>query len=211
MTQHLNTVKSSPRTRASYHHGDLREALISAAEEILRERGATGFSLREAARRAGVSPGAPAHHFGDSRGLLTAVAARGFERLADELRAATAEAPRDGRLRALGAAYLRFAQENGPLFGIMWLRDLLNPTDANYLAAGRAAFNVLERVATGKEVPVATSPHIPDPAVVAVWATVHGLAKLTLDGALETLPADHQSKVLDLLPTLGHSSTADQC
>jgi AcrR family transcriptional regulator len=202
MKGHLNSVKSAPAAsadkRASYHHGNLREALIAAAEEILRERGATGFSLREAARRAGVSPGAPAHHFGDARGLLTAVAAGGFERLAAQLRTASEAAPAEGRLEAISDAYLRFARENGALFGIMWMRDLLDQSDLAYLSAGRDAFNVLEQAATRRDVPVATAPRVPDPAVIAAWSLVHGLARLTLDGALDSVPADYQAKVLAL-------------
>jgi AcrR family transcriptional regulator len=210
MAKHLNTVKSSPQARSSYHHGNLREALIAAAEEILKERGTTGFSLREAARRAGVSPGAPAHHFGDTRGLLTAVATRGFERLGHELQIAMAGAPNNDRLKALGGGYLEFARNNGSLFGIMWLRDVLDQTNSDYLAAGRAAFNVLEQAATGRELPVATAPHVPDPAIIAVWAIVHGLAKLTLDGALANLPSEVQSQVVDLLPVIAHGAREDR-
>jgi AcrR family transcriptional regulator len=211
MTDDLNSVKTTSKPRASYHHGGLHEALITAAEAILRERGATGFSLREAARRAGVSPGAPAHHFGDSKGLLTAVAARGFERLTQELQIATAAAPRSDRLKALGVAYLNFARQNAALFGVMWLRELLDQTNADYLTAGRAAFNVLERVATGENMPIATAPHVPDPAVIAAWSMVHGLAKLTLDGALEGLPEEVQLKVLDLLPHGSKGVPIDLC
>jgi AcrR family transcriptional regulator len=85
----LNTVKM-PSDPKPYHHGDLRQALIDATEQILTERGMEGFSMREAARRAGVSPAAPAHHFGDARGLLTAVAIGAFLDLQHALRAANA-------------------------------------------------------------------------------------------------------------------------
>lgn len=204
MSKHLNTVKSpGAAKRGTYHHGDLRNALIQAAEEILVERGATGFSLREAARRAGVSPGAPAHHFGDARGLLTAVAARGFERLTEELATASEDAAPADRVRAIGAAYLKFALENGPIFGIMWLRDLLDQTDTDYLSAGRAAFNVFERAALERDVPVATAPRVPDAPVIAAWAMVHGLARLTLDGALDAVPPTTRAQVLELMPTVG--------
>src|SRR5688572_6721025 len=200
MAQNLNSVKSAASAkRASYHHGNLREALIIGAEEILRERGVTGFSLREAARRAGVSPGAPAHHFGDSRGLLTAVAARGFQRLAEQLKSASQRVQRDARVKAVGNAYLDFARENGALFGIMWMRDLLDQTDCDYLATGRAAFNVLEEAALGQEVPVATAPRVPDASVIAAWAMVHGLARLTLDGALDVVPPETQAQVMELM------------
>ena len=209
MADDLNTVKSASKKRESYHHGDLREALLAAAEEILRERGATGFSLREAARRAGVSPGAPAHHFGDSRGLLTAVATRGFERLTERLQDASGGAPAGARLKALGAAYLDFARENAALFGIMWLKDVLDQADPRYLAAGRAAFNVLEQAAMGKSLPVATASHVPHPSVIAAWAMIHGLAKLTLDGALDRLPEEVLGKVLILVTAVQHQERAD--
>jgi AcrR family transcriptional regulator len=209
MSVDLNSVKSAVAgKRGGYHHGDLRNALIHAAEEILTERGATGFSLREAARRAGVSPGAPAHHFGDARGLLTAVAAKGFERLAEQLSVASAGAASGDRVKAIGAAYLEFALENGPLFGIMWLRDLLDQTDPEYLSAGRAAFNVFEQAALQRDVPVASAPRVPDAPVIAAWAMVHGLARLTLDGALEAVPPDTRQQVLELMSRVGRGAAA---
>ena len=78
MKPNVNSVKTGRRSRG-YHHGALREALLEAAEALIGERGLDGFSLREAARRVGVSPAAPQHHFGDARGLLTAIATAGFD------------------------------------------------------------------------------------------------------------------------------------
>ena len=202
MDADLNTVKSEAVVRRRYHHGDLQTALIAAAEEVLAEKGVTGFSLREAARRAGVSPAAPAHHFKDARGLLTAVAARGFQRLAESLVQASEAAPPDDRLQRLGSAYIDFAMRNPALFSMMWARELLDIGNPAYLAAGRAAFNVLERVATGRAVPAATAPHVPDPAIIASWSLIHGYARLMLDGALEGIPRSVQREVLDLMPRL---------
>src|SRR6266480_4541178 len=71
---------------SGYHHGDLQEALIAATEAILADHGAERFTLREAARRAGVSPAAPSHHFGNAPGLLTEVAIRGYDELAATLK-----------------------------------------------------------------------------------------------------------------------------
>jgi AcrR family transcriptional regulator len=193
----LNTVKSEQKR---YHHGDLRAALVLAAEEILAEKGVNGFSLREAARRAGVSPAAPAHHFKDASGLLTAVAAKGFVRLAEHLARAAEDAPSSCRLQALGAAYIDFAQRSPAIFSIMWSRELLKIDDPAYLEAGRAAFNVLEQAAVGKAVPVRTAPHIPDPSIIAAWSMIHGYARLVLDGALERVPPSMQDEVLKLLP-----------
>src|SRR5215470_16395265 len=95
------------RARA-YHHGNLQKQLIAAAEEILSEKGVEGFTLREAARRVGVSPAAPAHHFKDATGLLTEVAALGFAELAQMLGDADAKAGPDprARLAAQGRAYV---------------------------------------------------------------------------------------------------------
>ena len=198
MASELNDVKTEARDR--YHHGDLRESLIVSAEQILREKGVGGFSLREAARRTGVSPAAPAHHFGDSRGLLTAVAARGFRRLTEKLDSALEGVPIGQRLKALGSAYLEFACENPALFSMMWMRDLVDPDDEEYLSAGRAAFNVFERAATGTDVVPATAPRTPGAALVAAWATMHGLARLKLDGALANVPRQIEDEVLDLMP-----------
>ncbi|HET9426754.1 MAG TPA: TetR/AcrR family transcriptional regulator [Allosphingosinicella sp.] len=201
MSSNLNSVKSD--RRRPYHHGDLQAALILAAEQVLEEKGVSGFSLREAARRAGVSPAAPAHHFRDTSGLLTAVAARGFRRLSEALEEAADGAAPAFRLQALGAAYVDFARQSPALFSMMWTRELLNIDDPAYLAAGRAAFNVLERVATGRAVPVRTEPHLPDPAIIAAWSLIHGYARLVLDGALEGVPESLQEEVLKLMPSQG--------
>src|SRR3982751_4795766 len=97
--------------RDAYHHGALRESLIEAAEAVLAERGVDGFSLREVARRAGVSPAAPAHHFGDARGLLSELALQGFQEFGDDLAAADARGGDDParRLYEQGLAYVAFA------------------------------------------------------------------------------------------------------
>lgn len=198
MNNNVNSVKT--KFRKSYHHGALRESLIESAEEILREKGVAGFSLREAARRTGVSPAAPAHHFGDSRGLLTAVAARGFQRLTEQLRSAVEGVPAQRRLQAVGGAYLKFACNNPALFSMMWMRDLVDPDDDEYLFAGRAAFNVFERAATGVDVVPATAPRTPGAALIAAWAMMHGLARLKLDGALNRVSPEVENEVLDLMP-----------
>lgn len=202
MPKKLNTVKMpSPASpaRDSYHHGDLRGALLRVGEEVLAERGPAGFSLREVARRAGVSPAAPAHHFGDARGLLTAIAASGFRRL-DQALAAAAEGAAGRKVEALAAAYLSFARANAALFSLMWMQDLLDGTDPGYVAAGRSAFNSFERAASGRDVPVATGPHVPDAHVLAAWAMAHGYARLALDGALAPVPDDMAAAVFRHLP-----------
>jgi AcrR family transcriptional regulator len=91
----MSNARSRParaQAREGYHHGALREALIEASEALLAERGLEGFSLREVARRSGVSPAAPAHHFGDADGLLAAVATQAFDGLTAALEAGNARA-----------------------------------------------------------------------------------------------------------------------
>ena len=199
MADDLNTVKTV--SRQPYHPGNLRESLIAAAEEILREHGVAKFSLRQAARRCGVSPAAPAHHFGDARGLLTAVAARGFQRLAEELERDVSLTGSD-HLEGLGAAYMRFARDNPAIFSIMWATDLLDQSNAAYLSAGRKAFNVLEQAVSGVDVDVATAPRLPQAPTLATWALIHGLARLTLDGALRSVPPELEREVLRLITRL---------
>lgn len=213
MAHDLNTVKTEALSlRASgpahqrYHHGALRDALLDAAEAVIRERGADGFSLREAARRAGVSPAAPQHHFGDARGLLTAVAIAGFAQLADVLAAADRAAGpgRDARIRAQGRAYVGFALAQSARFDVMWRRARVDCDDPAYVAAGRRAFAVLESAVTGVAVDDAPagSPAESDPRAVACWAMVHGFARLALDGTFGPGPDAARGAAEALLPAV---------
>jgi AcrR family transcriptional regulator len=200
MTDDLNSVKTAAR---SYHHGALRPALLAAAESVIAERGVDGFSLRETARRAGVSPAAPAHHFGDARGLLTALATEAFRQFGDALEAADAGGSRIERLRAQGQAYVRFAMDERARFDLMWRYTLLDPDDPDYQAATQRAYAILDRAARGR-------PHRPGepveiPAAIAAWSMVHGFARLILDGAFGNEEGAAERAARDLLPqVLGH-------
>ena len=125
-------------TKKTYHHGDLRAALVQAADEIIAEVGIEGFSLRAAAARAGVSPAAPAHHFGNARGLLTEVALLAFERMGRALEAAGRRDDVAVDVRALGLAFVSFAVENPGHFRLMFRGDLINRDDARYPEAAYA-------------------------------------------------------------------------
>src|SRR5689334_25241030 len=111
----METVKTTPQR--PYHHGDLRRAILSAALDVIATDGPTALSLRDLARRAGVSHAAPAHHFKDKAGLLTAIAIDGYERLAVALEAGSS-------LLELGAAYVRFALDHPAHFEVMFSPDL---------------------------------------------------------------------------------------
>src|SRR3954451_3549792 len=104
-----------------YHHGDLRRALLDTALEAVAEQGPATISLRDVARRAGVSHAAPTHHFGDKAGLLTALAVEGFDQLAKAL--ATSRLASNSFLE-LGVTYVRFAVTRRPLFEVMFRTDL---------------------------------------------------------------------------------------
>lgn len=173
---------------SGYHHGDLRHALIEATESILAERGPQGFSLREVARRAGVSPAAPAHHFGDASGLLTAVATLAFDGLAQALRDGEARGGSDPRrrLRGQGVGYVAYALRNPGKFRLMF-GESLAADDEGLQRSGNAAFRVLEdgiraafAIDAGK--PLAGESWT---ALLAVWSVVHGYAQLSIAGRLE--------------------------
>jgi len=133
-----------------YHHGDLPNALRRAAVEVIAERGVAGFSLREVARRAGVSHTAPAHHFGDARGLLTSVAIEGFHALAHVTSAAAAghDDPVD-QLAATGIAYVELARSHPAHCAVMFRPDVVDQDDPELGAAGMAAYGILEGTVQG--------------------------------------------------------------
>lgn len=116
-----------------YHHGDLRRTLLAAAAATIAERGVAGLSLRALAHSAGVSHAAPTHHFGDKRGLLTALAAEGHGMLADALGGA------GGDLLAVGVAYVRFAAEHRAHFAVMFQPNLYDTNDPQVSAARERA------------------------------------------------------------------------
>ena len=161
-----------------YHHGDLKNALRSAAVEVITEKGLGHFSLREVARRAGVSHTAPAHHFGDVQGLLTSLATQGFDRLHEVTTAAIAgETDPAERLAAMGQAYVSLANEYPAHCQVMFRTDVVDPDDERLLEAGMRAYGVLHDVVAdligseGLETDV-------DAAVELCWAAMQGLVVL---------------------------------
>jgi AcrR family transcriptional regulator len=173
-----------PPTRP-YHHGDLRQAVLTAAIAVLGESGPTQLSLRDLARRAGVSHAAPAHHFGDKAGLLTAVAAQGYHLLADTL---TAAQQSSADFLEVGVAYVRFAVDHRAHFEVMFRPDLYHPDDPEVAAARQRAADALYGGA-GSVAATGRGPDIPL-AGVAAWSLVHGFVTLWLNHALPTTLGD---------------------
>lgn len=176
----------SVKIRQLYHHGDLRQALIDSALVVLSENGVDAFSLRETARRAGVSSAAYKHHFADTRRLMTAVATIAFTRLADALERADAAAGRTrrDRLMAQGAAYVGFALAERALFDLMWRTSLLDLSDPTLLEQKARAFHCLDRLIRGSDAQIVQHNDPTMAPTLACWSLVHGFARLMLDGAV---------------------------
>ena len=179
---------SDTETTRRYHHGDLRQALIQSAEALIVEKGVAGFTLRECARRAGVSPSAPSHHFGHVAGLLSAIAALGFSDIANAMEHAKDQVrgtPLD-EFQAIGEAYITVAMMNPPRFRITFGQMPLDWNNPDLLREAQRAFAILERhVRTIRGDSGAGDPR-PDTqaATVAAWSIVHGFSTLLLDGRL---------------------------
>ncbi|MCV7154669.1 TetR/AcrR family transcriptional regulator [Mycolicibacterium pyrenivorans] len=165
-------------TKGTYHHGDLKAVILGQAAQLVAERGADGVSLRELARAAGVSHAAPAHHFVDRRGLFTALAAQGWRKLA----AALADARPEFGDAAL--AYVTFALDHPGHYEVMFDRSLVDPGNAELIAAQDAAGAEL---ATGVgTLNDARAKEDPQAAGLAAWSLVHGFAMLWLNQAIDT-------------------------
>lgn len=164
-----------------YHHGDLRAALLREAEAELAEKGVEAFSLRGVAKRAGVSHAAPAHHFRDTVGLLTALAAEGFGRFlaAQEARMARETAPR-GRFIASGLGYIDFAVAHPALFRLMFASARLDWTDPALCAAGGRVFALLGANVEALRGAAPPEDEMARLDLVSAWAMVHGLSELMI-------------------------------
>lgn len=203
-----------PSTRASYHHGALRAALLSASLQLIEAEGIGAVSLRRVAREAGVSPGAPYHHFPDRASLLAALSAQGYQLLAGELAAArdAASTPVQA-LTALLRAYVTFAQRHPAYFRIMFRPELSEPQkhpDAK--AAEEAAEAILDETVADCVRAGVIPAHQADALALAAWSLSHGLASLWLDGELqysydnpETMTADVTALLETLLATGRHT------
>ena len=173
--------------KAGYHHGNLHEALLLAARQLLAEAGADELSLRKVARLAGVSATAPYSHFRDKRALLAGLATEGFDELADTMERHGALAGGGSRERLIGLAQgnVAFATENPALFQLMFGPAVSGLLEAPALvAAGTRAYQLMETAVT-EQLQAANAPQQIPVAAAAAWSLVHGLATLLKDGRLE--------------------------
>ncbi|WP_393082061.1 TetR/AcrR family transcriptional regulator [Streptomyces sp. LN704] len=163
-----------------YHHGDLRRAILSAALDVIAAEGPSALSLRDLARRAGVSHAAPAHHFKDRTGLLTAIAAEGHGLLAASLAEAT-------DLREAGVHYVRFAREHPAHFQVMFTPELLRANDVELTTARALTADSLRRAVAARRPAPDVDPGL---ASVAAWSLAHGFATLLLGHNLDGTVGD---------------------
>jgi AcrR family transcriptional regulator len=179
----------------AYHHGDLREALLTAAESLLVAGGPAGVTLRACARLAGVSHAAPQHHFRNMADLLAEVAARGFDRLCMRLQEALERADHDPEAGyiAIARTYVGFARSDSALFRLMFRSDVLNAENAALLTASRRSYATMVNIITRLrgDPPVDFDDlqrRIQDPGlkedILISWSHIHGFAQLLLEGQL---------------------------
>jgi AcrR family transcriptional regulator len=191
-------VAGRPSSAArQYHHGTLREAMLQAAEAVLRREGLNGLTLRAIAREAGVSHTASQHHFGDMAGVLSELAAIGHQRLAASMeRRAAGVTPELERQLAIARGYIDFALANPDLFRLMSRNELLDAARPSLVEAcqrsSRGLAGVFDAGAQDRPATANVFGHLsPDQAIemTAAWGYVHGLASLLIDGHLAGLSA----------------------
>jgi AcrR family transcriptional regulator len=191
--------------RDSYHHGDLKRALTSAALSLVAEKGPKGFTLTEAARRAGVSAAAPYRHFADKAELLAAVAEQGFRELHADLVAAVDAVPEPkARVIELGRAYVRWAVAHPDRYQVMFGAEsekLAHPALA--VAAERAFGDLRDAITRCQEAGIREGQ---DPREIAapLWSLVHGVASLAIGGELRAvgIRQDPEAMIADVVNRL---------
>ncbi|CAN7723801.1 WHG domain-containing protein [Caballeronia sp. dw_19] len=189
------TPPISPARDKPYHHGALPEALLQAAESVLRRDGLRGLTLRAIAREAGVSHTAPQHHFGDIAGVLSELAATGHRRLAATMaQHATGIERGKARRKAIARGYVSFAVNDPDLFRLMSRNELLDQARPSLIEGRQVSMRGLAGVfgddpeQTQGEAKVTVRPDATQAvAMTAAWAYVHGLALLLIDGRLSGL------------------------
>ncbi len=174
-----------------YHHGNLRAALLTQAERIVRERGVQELSLRELAREVGVSHAAPRRHFPDRQALLDALAEAGFDRLGSELRTAVDDAGPafSAQLRAAAVAYVRFATRDASLLELMFAGKHQEQSGALHEASAQAFSVLLELIERGQAEGVLDRGE-PERVGLVLFATIQGIAALVTGGHVRAEQVD---------------------
>lgn len=173
------------RNLQSYHHGNLKQALLKASLELIRKSGPGAFTLREVARRAGVSHNAPYRHFHNKEDLLAALAAEGFDRLAEAMnKAVETVSGALERFRASGRGYVQFALRHPQHFAVMFDVPWRPEQYPEARAAGERAFGCLVGFVEACQAEALLPPGDPRPCALLAWTTVHGIAKLAIGGRL---------------------------
>jgi AcrR family transcriptional regulator len=183
--------KRPRKSRAStYHHGSLRQALLVAAERILERDGIQGLTLRAAAREAGVSHAAPKNHFDDLSGLLSELAALGFERFGAMMLAGVSDSDTSvRRMEAIGRGYIAFARKHPGMFLLMFRSERLDMSRPALRDAAHTAWRILAgAIAAHRAESIEQALTLPQAAnIVEAWSLVHGFAMLLLDGRLNAI------------------------
>lgn len=188
------------KAKANYHHGDLRRALMDVSIDILKKHEVETLNLRKLAVLAGVSPGAPYHHFADRAELVAAIANEGFELLEGSMRKATATCANEAsaRLEALGQAYVHFAISHPGYFRVMFRRETHNNATTAMRGAGQRTFQLLCDAITACQQAGSAPAGDPQPLILHAWAAVHGLSTLLVDGDLKgiSIPTQQLASVM---------------
>ncbi|MDR5823663.1 MULTISPECIES: TetR/AcrR family transcriptional regulator [unclassified Caballeronia] len=188
--RHESPTEQAPPDRP-YHHGSLREALLEAAEQVLRRDGLRGLTLRAISREVGVSHTAPQRHFNDTAGVLSELAAIGHHRLAAAMaKCAKGIADPLERRKAIGRGYIRFAVKQPDLFRLMSRNELLDQSNEALVQARRMSIRALAGTLGPANVPEQPIQRIDTARAIemtAGWAYVHGLAMLLIDERLNSI------------------------
>ena len=174
--------KDHRRREGGYHHGNLKEALVQAALDLIAQKGPGGFTFAEAARSAGVSPAAPYRHFRDRDELIASIAQQGFEQFEAQLMAAWNDGQPDTptAFQRVGKAYLAFARENPAYYSAMFESGVPLESNPGLLLAGERAFAVIR--AASERLAAMAPPGVPRPPALMmalhIWSMSHGIASL---------------------------------
>jgi AcrR family transcriptional regulator len=197
---------TSAETDSRYHHGDLRNALIQAAGQVLVEKGAAGLSLREVAKVAGVSHAAPYRHFRDKAALMRALAQAGFERLASAINTAADSKPHnpEQKLIEAGVAYVRLAVQNPEITQLMFGGTVEPQDDRAYLTASASAYESLLGIIEEGVEHGAFRQRAPQELALVAWTSMHGMAMLAA-ARLFAVEADNDVSLEDLVRSVARN------